>query len=322
MCPERSGDGSGLISQSDGSVFSDEEPSAAMQFIECLIKEIPIGAMDAERPCQFLSGHRLIAQFLNGRLQAAVTELVVYGGEDQTFNFVYLNPVIFYHGAKKNGAGDNNVLPAVEINVFLLKNWQVYGSVLIDDIQVEKTVTGDLEPNEIGWLAGTGWAAPFDVTALDVNLEYVRIANRTYKTSHPQEIYLHRNVPIGHPIGNDFDHWQFTAQYWPTSGMKATLDTWYTRNGEGSILSPWDEPWNDSTLEDGFNEVFPTGVVEKTLGLAAEVSWFFKPWLRFTGYFSWESVDNWQHVRGRTENEWQAQLRAEWNWLHGWTFDN
>ncbi|MCK5738927.1 hypothetical protein KAH55_07090, partial [bacterium] len=239
---------------------------------------------------RFLSGHRLAAKFLDGRVEAAITELVLYGGENKTFNFVYLNPVIFYHGAKKNGAGDNNVLPAVDLSLFPLKNWQVYGSLLIDDIQVEKTVTGDLEPNEIGWLAGTGWAAPFGFSGLDVNLEYVRVANRTYKTSHYQEIYLHRNVPIGHPLGNDFDHWQFTAHYWPTSGFKVTLDTWYTRNGEGSLNSPWDEPWNDSTLDEGYEEAFPTGVVEKKLGLGVEANWFFKPWLRFSGNFSWESV--------------------------------
>jgi len=52
---------------------------------------------------------------------------------------------------------------------------------LIDDIQIEKSGPGDLEPNEVGYIYGANLADPFGVFGLDVYGEYTRITNRTFQ---------------------------------------------------------------------------------------------------------------------------------------------
>lgn len=271
---------------------------------------------------RFLSGHRLDASFWGGRIQAAISEIIVYGQTNGGFNTVYLNPLIFYHGEKKNGAGDNNVLPAVDLLVYPLKNWKLYSSILIDDIQLEKTEPGDLEPNEIGIVFGTAYAEPFQISGLSLDLEYVRIANRTYKTSHPQEIYTHRNEPMGHPLGNDFDHWLLGCSYWLKNNLWLNLKYAHTRNGEGGLFTPWDQPWMNLTLEQGYSEPFPTGVIEQRDALELELSWYAKHWLRVYGQFSYDQLNNASHVQRQTSRQWHGRLRLEMNWDKLWLLTN
>jgi len=164
---------------------------------------------------RFLSGHRLDLSLWGGRFQAAVSELLLYGGTAESFKMAYLNPVLFLKGAHKNGASYlGNILPTVDLLIYPTRNLQLYASVLIDDIQLEKTGPVDLEPNEIGWIGGLTWADPLNIYGLTFNAEYVRIANRTYQTADSVETFIHRNRPLGHPLGNDFDHWQFGLSYW------------------------------------------------------------------------------------------------------------
>jgi len=224
---------------------------------------------------RFLSGHRLDLSLYQGRIQAAISELVVYGGENASFDVVYLNPMIFYHGATKNGASDSNVLPTLDLLLYAKKNLQFYSSLLIDDIQIEKTGPGDLEPNEIAWLAGMKWADPAGMKGMTLNAEYVRVANRTYKTPHPPELFTHRGIPLGYPLGNDVDYWQLGLSKWFRKGLWLELETSQTRKGEGSLFTPWDEPWMAFTIKEGYSEPFPTGVVEKKTLVSAKMLYYY-----------------------------------------------
>ena len=270
---------------------------------------------------RYLSGHRLDMTLFRGRIQVAFSEVVIYGGENEGFNFVYMNPVIFYHGAKKNGAGDNNVLPTIDLVVYPKLNWQVYGSLLIDDVQVEKTVPGDLEPDEIGMIAGSKYSDPFSLLGLSLNAEYVRIVNRTYKTPTPHEIFTHRGVPLGHPMGNDFDHLQIGCSYWFRDNLWMKLDYFKTRNGEGDLFSPWDEPWLNYTLEEGYSEPFPTGVVEKRNGVTFEMRWYLRNWLRVNGTVNYSHIKNENHAQGKKGNVFNAKIRIEVDWNKKWEFN-
>jgi len=262
---------------------------------------------------RYLSGHRLGVSFFNGRLRVAVSELIIYGGQDEYFNTVYLNPVIFYHGAKKNGAGNNNVLPTIDIKGYPKKNIQIYGSLLLDDIQVEKTVPGDLEPNEIGVIIGTKWSDPFELNGLTVSGEYVKITNRTYKTPHFEEVFLHRNQSLGHPLGNDFDLIQAGVSKWFGADLWVGVQYEHVRKGEGSLYAPWDAPWKDKTLKEGYSEPFPTGVVEKRDHIRLEFR--YQPGIHWgiQGEVVSSSYGNYQHVAGAEESFFEWRVGVWWD---------
>jgi len=272
---------------------------------------------------RFLSGHRLDASLWNGRLQAAVSELMLYGGPNETFNLAYLNPFQIYHGAHKNlDSVWGNILPTIDLLIYPLSNWHIYTSLLIDDIQVEKTGPIDLEPNEIGWLIGSQFADPFQISGLTVGAEYVRIANRTYKTEFPFEIFTYRGKTLGHPLGNDVDQWCLSVIYWLTHDLWLKLDYSRTRQGEGSVFTPWDAPWMERTLAEGYSEPFPTGEVELTERIQTRFTWFPHRRVLCRGNISYANIRSHGHQPGAKTSCWEFKLMAELNWQWHWNLDD
>ncbi len=271
---------------------------------------------DAKIPIRrFLSGHRLDLVLFKGKLQASVSELMLYGGQDKTFDVVYSNPFVFWHGANYNNKSNSgNVLPTVDVLYYPAINWKLYGSLLIDDIQIEKTGPGDLEPNEIGFIAGTEYAVPLSFSGMTINAEYTRVANRTYKTPNPMETFVHRNVPLGHPLGNDFEQFNLGVRYWFSSYFRTELDYFYTKNGEGSIYSLWDEPWMDYTVDEGYDEPFPTGTVEKNNSLRIRAMWYYKSWARLNMELLSSSIKNKANVSGDNDTSFQWVMSVELNY--------
>jgi len=271
---------------------------------------------------RYLSAHRVDATFLNGRLQMGITEAVIYGGVNRQIEWAFLNPFLSYHGVQYNDAIGSNTLGTVDLLFYPTKKWRMYGSMLIDDIQVEKKIVGDLEPNEIGWIIGTSYADPLQIDGLSFLLEYAKVTNRTYKTVQPYEVVAFRGVPLGHPLGNDFDHWNLGASYWLNPGLRLKFSYLKTRKGEGSLFSPWDSPWENYTVAEGYHEPFPTGIVEKTSSFKMEACWYFKNWLRFYSHVDYSEVGNAGHISGKTNNFWQGKIRAEVDWRNMWNIDN
>ncbi len=266
---------------------------------------------------RFLAAHRLGISLFNGRMQASVSELIIYGGPDSFFNLTYLNPFIFYHGAKKNGAPDNNVLPSIDILLYPKNNWQLYGSLLIDDIQLDKKVPGDLEPNEIGWLIGTKYADPFDLAGVTISTEYVRIANRTYKTPYPWERFTYKNRLLGYFLGNDLNYFQIQIDKWFNRKLFIRAKYSSLNKGEGNVFSPWDEPWMNYTVEQGYHEKSPSGIVESTHKIGFFIDYNPSPFLGFNAEFHYVSMKNFNHVKGATHKDfiWRLGIRLNFSYL-------
>jgi hypothetical protein len=258
-----------------------------------------LGASTARR---FLAGHRVDARFFGGALQIGLTEVSVYGGVNRELDWVFLNPLLSYHAEQYNQEVRANTLGTLDVLAYPGRNVKLYGSLLIDDIQVEKTGPGDLEPNEIGWLAGFEWSDPFAASGMSLYGEYSRVTNRTYKTPYPWETVVFRNRPIGHPEGNDFDLLTAGCSGWVSEAVRLELFWKSVRKGEGDLFTPFDTPWMSHTLEEGYDEPFPTGTIEKRNGWGASVR--FMPNRRFflEAEFRSQGTTNAGHVKGRRDD--------------------
>ena len=287
-------------------------------FLVSPLDDVLVDSLGSNLAKRYISAHRVDLNLFGGKLQAAITEAVLFGGVNRQLDWVYMNPFLPYYLANSNGHGPANMMGSIDIKLFPLRKWECYTSLLLDDIQVERTGPIDLEPNEIGWMLGSRYADPFGVPGLTVSGEYVRLANRTYKTPNPWETFIHRNVPLGHPLGNDFDHWQVGVSKWFFGGLWCQVMVSQTRKGEGSLFTPFDMPWMDYTVEEGYSEPFPTGVVEKGREVSLEVRYY--PSVRWgvEGEVHFKRWDNYGHVEGVEESgvRWRVGV---W-WEGGWGF--
>lgn len=266
---------------------------------------------------RYISAHRVNLHLFENRLECSVTEGLLYSGLSEPVDFSYMNPFMIYYGAQINKSDKANMFTSFDIQYHLRNNVSFYGSLLIDDIQVEKTGPGDLEPNEIGYLVGAHWADPFNLSGFSIAGEYVRVTNRTYKTPHPWESLLHRNQPLGHPLGNDFDLWFLELSKWWMGNLNVKVNYQALRKGEGSIYTPWDSPWMDYTVEQGYSEPFPTGIVENRNIFGVEFKYHPSIHWGLQGFVRFQNRENAGHVEGINDDKtlwrigfwWQGEVK-------------
>lgn len=249
---------------------------------------------------RYLIAHRFDFKLRNN-LQIGISEAVLFGGPETTFDFNYLNPFLLLYGEVVNTtAVQGNILGTIDFDYFPVPGTEIYGEFLLDDIQVELTGPGDLEPNELGMLVGIQQA----LGNLTFGVEYTAITNRTYNAVAGWEKFLHRNQPIGHFLGNDFDRLKLTADYWLSRNWQFYLSYENRREGEGSVYRDFDEPWMAFTVEEGYDEPFPTGVVQQTDLVQFGGRFYFKKCLHLTAQAAYSDIRNVENVLDENQQSW------------------
>ena len=267
------------------------------------------------RDNRYLVGHRLDISFGKG-FRLGLFETSLFGGEGRSPELYYLNPLQPFHTAQLNEGEDDNTILGLDFTYF--PGWQscIYGQLLIDDFQIDRSSQGDQEPDEIGLMVGLYRAGKAKSLTPDIKLEYTRITNRTYHQRNPRNRYLYRNKLLGHPLGPDADSLSFMVRFWPGVGQQVKLELAYRRHGEGSIYGPWTEPWFD--VEDDYDESFPSGVVEKSLFVAAGVKGYL-PFFKYVSDHVYVSIDagygairNAGNTGGKDSSERWLNLSLSW----------
>jgi len=267
---------------------------------------------------RFLNGHRLQFNYKN-KIFAGISEVVVYGGPNQGWNLGLMNPFMIYYGHVVNSPDVNgNSLFNIDFDIYPTANWEVYGEFLIDDFQVDKKSPGDLEPNELGFLFGVQHTNPFGLDGTTFGLEYVQIRNRTYNVPvNDWEKYLHRNRVIGYYLGNNLDRLELTVKKYMRPDLQMTFRSILIRRGEGSVAGEFNTNYLNYTVEEGYNEPFPFGVVEKQIQIGAGI--FYRPsqFGNITATLNYNRFSNYKHVTGRKHNnvEFRVSLWLEWDQL-------
>jgi hypothetical protein len=251
---------------------------------------------------RYLAMHRLWIH-PHPRLSVGLTESVLYGGPNRTFEPWFLNPFLYWHGEVLNHKGEGNVIVMLDVDWFPKTGWELYGEFIIDDMQIEKDTPKDLEPDEIGWLVGTRYAGLPVLPHVVMGLEYLGVTNRTYNSMTPHEKYLHQGRLLGCELGNDVDRWTVSLSQWVRRDLQCELAASYLRKGEGSVTAPFDTTYLRYTVEEGYGEPFPTGLVQKETTVSLGV--FFIPvywgWVKFQSGMTWSSNVN--HIEGEDRDE-------------------
>lgn len=272
---------------------------------------------------RYLNGHRLSLNIKN-KFFFGISEAVLYGGPNRGWEFGYMNPAGLYYAHNVNqepGVSEGNLFYQIDWDLYLFPNWEIYGEFLIDDFQVDNESPGDLEPNELGLIAGVNWANPLGLQGGLFNAEYVQVRNRTYNVAaNAWNKYLHRNEVIGYSLGNNFERIGVSLGDWIRPELNLRLFATLVRQGEGSVQGEFNNDFMNYTVEEGYSEPFPFGVVERHLQWG--VSAFYKP--HSLGHvqvdLGFNDFKNYGNVEGTTFSEFSARfsLWLQWSRLFGW----
>ncbi len=257
---------------------------------------------------RYFAGHRIDMR-LHKKLRIGLFESIIFGGVGRTAELSYLNPLLSYHVEQLNSNVNDNSFLGVDFTYYPFQNSKLYGQAMIDDYQIEQSSKGDQEPNQYGLIIGGYFTNIYN--SYDLRIEYTKVTNRTYNQGYERNRYTFENKSLGYFDDNNFDKTSLSISRWITSDSKFTLHFSYQRNGEGSILDNWTEPWFESETE--YTEKFPFGIVETTKRISGKFQGF------LLANFYLDTEVGYENIRNRNNVE-QSSLHNQFISISLFTF--
>ena len=224
---------------------------------------------DGHDETKFAATHYL-SWMITKKLNFSVFESVIWKAEDSVrqrgFEWLYLNPVMFFRPAEfALGSPDNNMLGG-NISWNFLPKTKVYGQFVLDEFfisEIKNWIKHLMHPDDPAIQYGA-WvnkqAFQLGVKSMDVfgihDLNCLAEFNyaRPYIGSHrdPMLSNTHMNQPIAHPFGANFYEFVFRSEY-KKENWSAQLNMMYyvtgldsagTHCGQNLLQSTFDSPLN------------------------------------------------------------------------------
>jgi hypothetical protein len=199
-------------------------------------------------PEKFMAFHHASIN-IGKKLNVGLFESVVFSPKDSinnnTFDFSYLNPVIFYRAIEQQfGSSDNAILGAdFKWNAF--KKVSFYGQLVLDEFLLNEITAGN------GWWAnkyalqgGIKYIDAFGVSNFDLQAEINRVRPYTYSHYSQYGSYSNYRQPLAHPLGANFNEFVGIVRFQPAPKLNFTLKAFYIKTGRDNV----DENWGGNIL--------------------------------------------------------------------------
>jgi len=209
-----------------------------------------------------LNGHRLSFNLKYGYI--ALNDIMLYGGENQTVDWMAFNPLMLLYPYRKNKKHlDGNNIMSLEF-YFTYWNYYIFTEWMLDDYQADNETPGDLEPPEWGMDITLGKKQLFKNFEFKIN--YSKIANRTFNAPDKDyEKFIYKNYPIGHWLGNNF--WEVKSSViYENKQVIANLTYRHYETGEEALYGPFNKDYLNYPVEEGYSQPFPSGPIRQQSG--------------------------------------------------------
>jgi len=255
---------------------------------------------------RFLSVHRLVV-IPSDRFAFSISEAMLYAdvnGTTRDWEPWYLNPLQLWLLAQYQSKPSGNTLLAADFSWLVRPDLRLAAQLYADDIQVDRG--GSLynrKPEELGYtLSLTGGALRGLVSW---SAFYTRVDALDYRTSSNQEQYSIDSVGLARNH-SDYDQLTFRATTAPAPRALVAGELTFIRQGQGDFRLQYPD---STAFADSL--VFLTGVVQRTLRVAAQASWSPTPGIDLSADVGRHFVWNANHVRGARGDRWVWRLKAE-----------
>ncbi len=168
---------------------------------------------DGDYPQKWFSHHRLGIN-LGKRFNLGVFESVMASD----FDWNYMNPVIFYRWVEHQLGTPDKVMLGTDFKWNMGRAMQLYGQFALDEFVFGEFfgINGEnSRRNKHGLQLGYKYINAFQVSNLDVQLEYNQARPYTYQEKFEHQSYTHYRTPLTHPRGANFREFVGIVRYQP-----------------------------------------------------------------------------------------------------------
>lgn len=194
-------------------------------------------------PKKYMAAHYLSFKPTKN-IELGIYEAVVFA-RPNTFEFHYLNPIIFYRTVEFYLDSPDNVLLGLNGKWNLFNKVSLYGQLVIDDIKL-----GELRDDNGWWgqkyglQGGILYPDAFGIKNLDIRTEYNVV--RPYTYGHRDTLtnfdeysianYSNYNQPLAHPLGANFDEILIVLNYQPFENLLLKAKVAAARQGRNGAI--------------------------------------------------------------------------------------
>ena len=164
-----------------------------------LISQFKRGSTDSLFPKKYMAIHHISFNAPKW-LTIGLFEAVVFDRLN-SFEFSYLNPIIFLRPMEQNAGSQDNALVGFDIKANIAKRFQVYSQINFDEFVLGEIKKGNgWWANKWAWQLGGKYIDAFGLKNLDLQAEMNLIRPFTYSHNDTIANYTHYNQPLAHPL--------------------------------------------------------------------------------------------------------------------------
>ena len=226
----------------------------------------------------------------------ALSETVIYSGENRPIDIGYMNPMSTHLEIELNerlntiGTGSANAVWQASLDWMIQRKFRVSGNFLFDEFVI------DAIEKEAGKEHGMAYSSRFSyVLNPEINLftSYVKVGTPTFRHGSGTNNFVQRNQPLGWEVGSDGKEWKTGLNYSKGNILFIRVTAGKRERGSESITSrPYD------SYEDYLAGPFPSGIVERTEFINTSIKWAWKSSIQFDGKMEWEKRNKVQMIFG------------------------
>lgn len=164
---------------------------------------------------KYMAAHQVEISIING-LDIALGESVVYS--DRGPLLIYLIPVMFFKSAEHYNRDKDNTQLFFNADINLIRNFNIYGSLFIDDFNTDNILSSTKSINEVAYTVGL---QSYDVPIrnLELLVEYSRLNPWVYAHKIPATNFSDNGYDLGHWIGQNADNVFVELSYKPIRSL-------------------------------------------------------------------------------------------------------
>lgn len=205
------------------------------------------------------------------KLNIGLFESVIFSPKDSvnnnTFDFSYLNPIIFFRAVETQfGSSGDNVILGMDFKWLPAKRLSVYGQFVLDEFLLSEVRAGNgWWANKFAGQVGLKYIDALGISNLDVQGEINIVRPFTYSHNSQYANYSNYLQPIAHPFGSNFREILGVVRYQPIPRVQLVGKLiiaqrgrdWSTANFGGDVLK------DNSTRENDFGNEIGQGLKEQ-----------------------------------------------------------
>ncbi len=194
-------------------------------------------------PEKFMAFHHLSIN-IGKKFNLGLFESVVFSPKDSlngdSFEWSYLNPVIFYRAIEQQFGSSDNVMLGLDFKWNAAKRISFYGQLVIDEFLLKEVKAGNgWWANKVGVQGGMKYIDVLGIANLDLQIEANVVRPYTYSHNTQYGNYSNYRQSFAHPLGANFTELVGIIRYQPLPKLNLIFKSFYTKTGRDATNENW-----------------------------------------------------------------------------------